>query len=72
MKRAEWISVDTQLPATNSDVLAYKEGDGCCILCFSEPTLDHMRYTRRDGQWWNSGRRVTHWMPLPDPPEVKA
>lgn len=61
-KQPKWISVKDRLPDSGSDVLAFAE--------------DHCIYTALfDGIWWLSGDapsyKVTHWMPLPEPPEVE-
>ena len=60
-----WISVKERLPEENDDVLGFipKDEGGEIKRC---------NYWR--GRWWNweDGRadKVTHWMPLPEPPEV--
>ena len=65
-----WISVEERLPANEDDVLLYVEDYGSWI------TLG-----RRSGGGWYVNEaaegggpkpldRFTHWMPLPEPPEV--
>ena len=61
----QWISVDERLPPDNVSVLVNHEDTGI-----------EMAF-RQDGQWgitWvgymHGGVAYTHWMPLPEPPEV--
>lgn len=68
----DWISVDERLP----------EDDGMRVLVW-DPELDDLFpitaiFDRGADEilWWNCGggfppvfENVTHWMPLPDPPE---
>ena len=61
---AEWISVKDRMPEKGSSVLIYsKEGKR------AEGTY------MGGGRWmqyrWSCYVTVTHWMPLPEPPEVK-
>ena len=59
----QWISVKDRLPDSGTGVLVF--------------TDDYCAYTAHyDGYWWLSGEptlsyNVTHWMPLPAPPEVE-
>ena len=61
-----WIPVEERLPEEN-----------VCVLANHWMTGIEMAF-RRDDQWgvaWTgfmgSGSGYTHWMPLPEPPEVK-
>ena len=65
-KRAAWISVKDGLPGDNDDVIG-------AILKTDEWVIRKMNFWR--GRWWNwedgrSEKNVTHWMPLPEPPEA--
>jgi len=54
----DWISVDDRLPPFGKAILTYDPTTGRHI---------HLVYwPPRKGIW----ETVTHWMPLPDPPEV--
>jgi hypothetical protein len=62
-----WIPVEDRLPERNEIVLAFDQG-GVTVGSYS-PMLE---------DWWtlqvgrmSPGAVVTHWMPLPEPPEVK-
>lgn len=58
----QWISVEERLPEEHKRVLVYVNGQG------SMEDTDRMR----DGRWVRWFGRVTHWMPLPEPPEKEA
>jgi len=67
MLMSEWIPVSERLPERNERVLVVDES-GVNVGAYS-PMLD---------DWWSlqgdrmaPGPQVTHWMPLPEPPEVK-
>ena len=58
-----WISVEERLPDNDIQYLTYTTGNEC-VVC----------YYNGDGDWisdWasNDSPDVTHWMPLPEPPE---
>lgn len=70
---SKWIGVEDRLPEKNTPVLAYKDGriwycernwqSGCWeSLGFAE--------TKEYGMYWSKG--LTHWMPLPESPEVEV
>ena len=50
---SEWISVDERLPEKGQGILVVWEGQ---VTSFIAP-----------GGWM--GKYITHWMPLPDPPQ---
>ena len=61
----EWISVDDRLPEAGQAVLFYSVYDDGLML------TGHMKHSQ---QWYENSRwerivHVTHWMPLPEPPE---
>lgn len=58
----QWISVEDRLPELGIWVLTFDGASGIWIgYCF-------------DGVWIIQGAisTVTHWMPLPEPPEVQS
>ena len=68
-----WISVKERLPERNCEVLAYygfvREGsDDLGYMCMG--VLEYYAHDRNPHfQHESVGVRVTHWMPLPEPPE---
>lgn len=67
-RKQEWISVDERLPEPNKLVLCIweREDDGW--------NYGFARY-QRENVWYVSNEgmpRVTHWMPLPEPPKMKG
>jgi hypothetical protein len=62
LKSRSWISVLTQLP----------EHDHSVLVNTSDDTILIDRYYPEQQEWSEAkmwGYRVTHWMPLPDPPK---
>lgn len=59
----KWISVEERLPEEFEHVLTYERNNEVSWL-----RVSYMY----DGLWWRSGLKalgkVTHWMPLPEPP----
>ena len=62
----EWISVDDRLPEKDCDVL-YVDLDGDMYLGHLESGMDKdIFWTHYD---YLEDHHITHWMPLPKPPE---
>ena len=69
-KKPKWIPVTERLPEPETDVLTFSGG---CIDIIT------YRYNRRGlvcfmfrdecGYWKETYGKITHWMPLPEPPE---
>lgn len=72
----EWISVDDRLPS--------KQHDWVLVACKLVPEgwhgVPHIAELR-NGVWWancydaplaEEGIEVTHWMPLPEPPDMRG
>ena len=59
----DWIEVSKQLPGEQQTVIVYAHP-------FPEPEVYVGWYSHHDGFWYVRGSRcrVTHWIPLPDPP----
>lgn len=66
----KWISVEERLPELNQGVLIYFKGyiTGGHII-----KVDHLiKYHNNPAEWkYTQGlSKITHWMPLPEPPKV--
>ena len=68
---AEWIDVNERLPN--------KEGDYLCVMAddCKSPFVIIKRFVNGMfflSEWYkeNVGRKVTHWMPLPEPPKEEG
>ena len=76
-KRQEWISVDEMLPETEGDYLVWnKERKKIEIRFFyrlppNYPVESHPEIREYFGNFADY-KRITHWMPLPEPPETKG
>jgi len=60
-----WISVET-LPEKEGNDYLVTDGGACMVMCFKNGAFNN--YDKID--WWNP-EEVTHWQPLPAPPNVK-
>ena len=65
----DWIRIKDELP----EVVIDKKGDCNCVLIYKKDGFE----CGSDFQVWNTQyldlnpHRITHWMPLPEPPEKK-
>ena len=68
-KESEWISVKDKLPDEEQKVLCFTCDEEIVVADFSHFSYDFGEL----GEWHYWGIRppefVTHWMPLPEPPE---
>lgn len=60
----KWISVEKRLPSVNTDALVVYQGG-------AEGRYVGADSLTKDGEWLWAGEdeKVTHWMPLPEPPK---
>lgn len=73
---SEWISVKDRLPGNSLDVLVYEPGEGCCVAFHNGREWRAFTQTLEartlDGGYacvsLSCPERITHWMPLPEPP----
>jgi len=68
----EWISVEDKLPKDGQDIFTW-DGANRCIDKFTEGESHNFKIAEMvmsfgDGDTEESPDKVTHWMPLPDPP----
>lgn len=67
-----WISVEERLPEKGVAVLAYSRlWQGYEIAAIKEATDGVWDVWETQDQDWFSIGDFSHWMPLPDPPEVE-
>lgn len=66
--RPKWISVEDRLPKNGYERVLVKIKDANNII--GSPDMDTDRYWH--GRWVRWGENVTHWMPLPEPPNCGA
>ena len=69
----QWIPVSERLPETPSGEW---EIHGVCVLAWSKSNGHDTAWFERDEEYgnrwsWECVSDPTHWMPLPEPPEVK-
>lgn len=60
---SEWISVKDRLPKNDNRVLVYMHENR---LSYTKIDTDRLV----NGEWVRWSDTVTHWQPLPEPPEV--
>lgn len=62
-KKPEWISVKDRLPEKNSIVLVCMDNGRYKVVLTS--------HLSSNGEWisYDKNRKVTHWMPFPEPPK---
>lgn len=65
MQMSDWISVKDRLPKAEEKVLAYEAAFDSMSIAFRLPDTENYI---NDGDFYTLDA-VTHWMPLPKPPE---
>ena len=75
--RQKWISVEERLPEAEKKVLVYAVGyafgfevDTVMAITCQSMHRDGSMYWHSPWQYFLSDYKITHWMPLPDAPEV--
>lgn len=68
--KSEWISVDERLPENDTERVLVHLSDCSFTKPIGFNKLDTDRYV--DGKWVRWSKYVTHWMPLPEPPQMKG
>lgn len=73
----KWISVKERMPEAEQEVLVYAVGyafgfEGDTVMAITCPSMHRngSMYWRSPWQYFQSDYKITHWMPLPDAPEV--
>lgn len=76
--RQKWISVKERMPEAEQKVLVYAvgyafgfEGDTVMAITCQSMHRDGSMYWHSPWQYFQSDYKITHWMPLPDAPEVE-
>lgn len=79
---SEWISVESRFPEQNREVLVFAVGKidgfiGSTVIAISErylfkffPFSEGIEEWKSPWQYFLTDYEITHWMPLPEPPEV--
>ena len=62
--KANWISVEDDVPDIGVPVYGFCKGGVSYVVCFRSVIDWYVSETER-----GIGDLITHWMPLPDPPE---
>jgi len=63
----EWINVKKRLPEKAGTFLVFIQWK--TTYWKEKPEIDIEYYTKKRG-WENSKEYITHWMPLPSPPDL--
>lgn len=78
--RAEWISVEERLPEPNEECLVSARVGDRVVIDLGEIVRYYDGRTNKYGYTWmitndwdeGEGCEITHWMPLPEPPQMKG
>ena len=82
---SEWISVEDKLPGVLAEVLVFCKWDNSPLIAFHDGVVwkekcDNLDIIKGDAivsteihkvEIGDVGYQITHWMPLPSPPEAK-
>jgi len=64
--RPKWISVEDKVPSDTNDVLIIDDNNRMAVSCYF---FSHDRWIWEEREDLIDLIKVTHWMPLPPPPE---
>lgn len=69
--KSPWISVEDDLPCNHKE-LTEGVNTKSVIICTAGATVysNRMNYINGKWQWFGNGK-VTHWMPIPEPPKKR-
>ena len=76
-RKQEWISVDDRLPE-NDYGKHWKERQHYLVMTEPSGLMRVARFGNKEFPWWIDSHdtvvttKVTHWMPLPEPPKMKG
>lgn len=69
--RGRWVPVGERLPDLDTPVIAATDSDGVIVVERSVEGDEWLWAKLHNGSMLFDDVAVTHWMPLPQPPEVK-
>ena len=61
-----WISVEDELPKTETEVLMVSSGSTDILYGYRSKIGKNRWYCYNDDDFWHN---ITHWMPIPEPPK---
>lgn len=68
-KQQRWVPVTERLPEDGSERVLVFVVTGDYNYPVGNHPIDTDRYWGKHGKWVRYGDKVTHWMPLPEPPK---
>ena len=70
----KWISVEERLPEESGRYIVLRKSGDCLDCCYEKErdSWGVLIDMGEAGALWVAYKGVTHWMPLPEPPEVEV